>query len=523
LETNTTGWSGANVTISQSTSYAKYGSNSLKGVVATTGTNRYIDFLNTAVPIISGQTYTYSCWVYLPTTNTADISLTLQAYPWNATGFGAGINLNTQTVTRGTWTRFSGTFTPVNAGGGTPATSCLFRVINTASWAAGQEIYIDGALLEQSNTLGDYFDGSTTIPLGAAWTGTANASSSTLTGIQTPIFTGIISDVEISLDGYGEIGSIARYSVTAVGSLAQLNKRLVGASGYAKEFDGTRVFNILSEAFLTSWLDVNPTLQWVQLPTEVTWATYDATNESLVNALATTVDQPGDYELHQYTDGETNAYELIQQAAQSGRGVLWEGGDGHLHYDDYGHRLNNTSLTLTADDILARGLKTTAQWSEIVNDVTITYKANATERARDEQSVILYGQLAGNRTTQLEEATAAQDQAQSFLTSRSYPRTYPEIITIPLHSPTVSDNTRDALAAVYNGLPVTTSDLPAVFGTTFTGYVEGWTWNLTRYTAELALTCSAFFETYPHLVWFQIPPTTTWAGYTPITDTWQDL
>lgn len=338
-----------------------------------------------------------------------------------------------------------------------------------------------------------------------------------------PIFTGIISDVEISLDGYGDIGSIARYSITAVGSLAQLNKRLVGASGYSKEFDGTRVFNILSEAFLTSWLDVNPTLQWRQLPTQTTWQTYDATNESLVNALTTTVDRPGDYELTAYSGGETNAYELIQQAAQSGRGVIWEGGDGHLHYDDYSARLDNTPLTLTSDDILARGLRTIAQWSEIVNDVTVTYKANATKTARDEQSVILYGQLAGSRSTQLEQATAAQDQANSFLTSRSYPRTYPEVITIPLHSPTVSDATRDALAAVYNGLPIVTNDLPAVFGTSFSGYVEGWTWNLTRYTAELVLTCSAFYETYPHLVWFQIPATTTWAGYTPITDTWQDL
>ena len=340
---------------------------------------------------------------------------------------------------------------------------------------------------------------------------------------QEQIFSGIISDVEISLDGYGDIGSIARYTLTAVGALAQLNKRLVGASGFSKEFDGTRVFNILAEAFLTSWLDVNPTLTWQQLPTQTTWATYDATNEALVNALSTTVDVPGEYELTVYNGGKTNAYVLVQQAAQSGRGVLWEGGDGHLHYDDYSARLDNTPLTLTDDDILARGLRTTAQWSEIVNDVTVTYKANASKTARDEQSVILYGQLAGTRATQLEQATAAQDQANAFLTSRSYPRTYPEMITIPLHSPTVSDATRDALTAVYNGLPVVTNDLPAVFGTSFSGYVEGWTWNLTRYTADLALTCSAFYETYPHLVWFQIPVTTTWAGYTPNTNTWEDL
>jgi hypothetical protein len=100
---------------------------------------------------------------------------------------------------------------------------------------------------------------------------------------------------------------------------------------------------------------------------------------------------------------------------------------------------------------------------------------------------------------------------------------YPEQLTIPLHSPTVSDATRDALTLVYNGLRINTAALPAVFGTTFDGFVEGYTWNLTRYTAELALTCSAYSETYQSIIWYQLPPTTTWAGYNPSTTEWQDL
>jgi hypothetical protein len=179
-------------------------------------------------------------------------------------------------------------------------------------------------------------------------------------------------------------------------------------------------------------------------------------------------------------------------------------------------------LELTADDILARGLRTAAQWGEIVNDANVTYRAG-TANARDEQSVILYGQLSGSRTTQLHNLTDAQAQATDFIESRAYPRTYPEQITIPLHSPTVSDATRDSLVAVYNGLRINTTALPAVFGTTFDGFVEGWTWNLTRYTADLTLTCSAYSETYSSVIWYQIPPTTTWAGYTPSTTEWQDL
>ncbi len=336
------------------------------------------------------------------------------------------------------------------------------------------------------------------------------------------IFAGIISDIDISLQAYGSDGSIAVYTITAVGPLSQLNRHLVGASNYAKEFDGTRILNILTEAFLQSWSDVGATLKWSDLPNEVTWASYDATNQALIDNLVANVDVPGQYELMAYNSGEDDAYTLATQAANSGRGVLWEGGDGDLHYDDYQSRASATPLELTADDILARGLRTAAQWGEIVNDANVTYRAG-TANARDEQSVILYGQLSGSRTTQLHNLSDAQAQATDFIESRAYPRMYPEQITIPLHSPTVSDAKRDSLAAVYNGLRISTTALPAVFGTNFDGFVEGWTWNLTRYTADLTLTCSAYSETYSSVIWYQIPPTTTWAGYTPSTTEWQDL
>jgi hypothetical protein len=340
------------------------------------------------------------------------------------------------------------------------------------------------------------------------------------TGTQ-EIFAGIISDIDISLSAYGSDGSIAVYSITAVGPLSQLNRHLVGGANYAKEFDGTRILNILTEAFLQSWSDVSPTLTWAQLPAGTTWASYDATNQALVDNLTANVDVPGQYELQAYSGGEADAYTLTTQAANSGRGVLWEGGDGDLHYDDYQARASATPLTLTSDDILARGLRTAAQWGEIVNDANVTYRAG-TANARDEQSVILYGQLSGSRTTQLHNLADAENQAADFIRSRAYPRMYPEQITIPLHSPTVSDSTRDALAAVYNGLRISTEALPAVFGTTFDGFVEGYTWNLTRYTAELALTCSAYSETYSSIIWYQVPPTQTWATYNASIQ-WEDL
>ena len=338
---------------------------------------------------------------------------------------------------------------------------------------------------------------------------------------QETIFTGTISDISISLDAYGDIGSIARYSVTATGSLALLNRRLAGTSGYSKEFDGTRVYNILREAFVTEWDDLDNVSTWNDQPNIVTWANYDGANLALVDGLGTDVDVPGQYELYAYSDGETSALQLAQTAADSGRGVLWEAADGSIHYSDYAARALNSALELTGDDLLANGLVNNAQLGNIVNNVTIEYKANATQSARDDQSAILYGELAGTKATWLESGVDALAQAEAYLESRAYPRIYPEELSIALHSPTVSDATRDALAAVYNGQRVQTSALPMVFGQVLDGFVEGWTWELTRYEAFLNLYCSAYSETYPSPIWLQVPQITTWNSYT-ATTTWEN-
>jgi hypothetical protein len=341
-------------------------------------------------------------------------------------------------------------------------------------------------------------------------------------GVDQTIFGGTVSDIDISLDQYGSIGSIAQYSITAVGALAQLNRRTAGGSNYAKEFDGTRIFNILHDVFLTSWEDLAPTLTWAQLPALATWDSFDGVAEAVVANLVTDIDQPGQFELELYNDGEALALGLVQIAAQSGRGVLYEGATGELFYDDFVSRSLETALPLTDADINSQGLRTAAQWSEIVNDASVTYRAG-TESFSDGASIFLYGQQSGTRDTVLHNAADALQQAEDFVASRAYPRMYPETISLPLHSPTMGNATRNALIAAHVSTLITTGDLPAVFGTTFQGYVEGINWQLTRYTADLTLTLSTQTETYPNLNWFQIPVTTTWAGYTPSNTEWQDL
>lgn len=325
------------------------------------------------------------------------------------------------------------------------------------------------------------------------------------------IFTGTISDIQVTFDAFGADGSIARYSVTAVGPLAQLNKRLSNAS-YAEEKDGTRVFNILSDAFTTTWADLVGNTSWTNAPNDISWAQYDAEAAALVTGLAADVDTPGQYILVAYSGGETNALSLAQDAANSGRGVLWEASDGSIYYDDYAARALASPYALTANDVLASGLMVDAKWGEIYNYVDVVY-ASGTASDENVLSQQLYGVLVGSKTTTLKNLTDAQAQASDYIKSRAFARVYPNALTVPLHSPTVSDATRDQMAAVYNGLYITCDDLPPVMGGELKAFVEGWQWSLTRYTAELTLFLSAYSETYSRQIWLQVPQTTTWATY----------
>jgi hypothetical protein len=331
------------------------------------------------------------------------------------------------------------------------------------------------------------------------------------------MFTGVISDIQIKLGGFGSIGGYAIYSITAVTTLASLNKRLAGGDNYPKQFEGDRIYDICYEAFITTWSELSSTA-WDALPIVGTWDSYEGTSITLIDDLATDIDQPGQYELHAYNEGITNALSLAQEAAQSGRGILYEKSDGSLHYDDFLKRLSYTPLSLSGNEILVDGLTTDSQWSEIVNDATVTYKANAEETWRDEQSTQLYGELTGSRSTQLENLTDAYNQAFAFIEARAYPRMYPNTISVALHSPTVSDAKRDQLLDVFCGTPLSVTGLPSVFGILFQGFVENYTWEIREKEAFLTVGNSSFKESYPSIIWLQVEPLLTWATYPPLVE-----
>lgn len=335
------------------------------------------------------------------------------------------------------------------------------------------------------------------------------------------MFTGVISDIQISLGGYGSTGGYAIYRITALTVLSALNKRVAGFANFPKQNDGDRIYDICYDAFITSWGELSAT-EWLDLPLTPTWDSYEGISVALVTDLATDITRPGTYELIAYNEGTTNALTLAQNAAQSGRGVLYEKSDGSLNYDDYFKRLTYTPISLGTNEILVDGLTTDSQWSEIVNDATVNYKNGDVEYWRDEQSIAFYGELSGTRDTQLHNLSDAYNQAFAFIEARSYPRLYPNTISVALHSPTVSDAKRDQLLQIFCGTPLSVDGLPPVFGNLFEGFVENYTYEIKEKEMFLTMGNSSFKESYPSIIWLQVEPGLTWAAYPPLVE-WDDV
>ena len=174
IELATTGYAGARTTLSLDDTFVFTGNRSLRGTISSALSGQYID--GTQTSIVASTSYTFSCYVYLPATNTADSDFRLQFHPWTGSAYLSAISGTIVTIPRGVWTRLSVTGTmPSNA------TQVLPRLLSTTTLAVGQVYITDGWLLEQSSALGDYFDGNTTASGDYIyrWNGVVSNSSST--------------------------------------------------------------------------------------------------------------------------------------------------------------------------------------------------------------------------------------------------------------------------------------------------------------------------------------------------------
>jgi hypothetical protein len=309
---------------------------------------------------------------------------------------------------------------------------------------------------------------------------------------KTQIFNGSLTDINIDLQ-WGDGNGFFRYQITAVGVMAKLNDVLVGGSGYAKQYDGTRIAAILSDCGVDT----------------------------------TDITTPGTYEIavYSHTNGPTNALQLARDAANSAMGVLFEvpNSNGRITYQSYLDRPNNTEIVLTTADVLANSYTIGLSSNEVANKVTLTYgNAGASGTTyTDTVSTAIFGIREGVRNTTLHNSSDANTIAQTILASRANPEF--DLKTITINLAVVSDALRNSLCLATIGTRIRIDNLPTNELESFAGFIEGYTWQCGRNMETITLTVSNYGTQYPYTLWDQLNGTDTWNTYALATTTWGDL
>jgi hypothetical protein len=324
-------------------------------------------------------------------------------------------------------------------------------------------------------------------------------------GTYVPIFGGSITDIGIEVATAGDAGIVTTAALTALGALSRLPKALTEGV-LSKELDGVQIETILTDLLVNTWNEVPAALEWVTYPATTTW-------ENAENTGLGTIDS-GIYELEARTADVSDMYSLVSELANSGFGYLYEDAQGRINYAGADHRQNylaaNGYTTLSANQALAAGIRTTTQAGDVRNDIALKYRAG-TEFATDADSILTYGKLSQSITTTLHNKVDAESQAQRYLDLRKFPRAKFESITFPITSPEINDATRDALLGIFMGQPIKLTDLPLnISGGQFEGYVEGWTWNVSYNSITLTINVSPIEFSTVAVYWSQVSASETW-------------
>jgi hypothetical protein len=157
-ETDTTGWSSIDTTITRDTAQSFAGSASVKSVATGGATAKALAPTFTATV---GATYIVSAYVYVPSGH-PDVFLAISGF----TDF-----IGPTVTAKDQWVRVSETSTATT-------TTPRLQIHSSAPATAGDTFYVDAVLYEDGGILGSYFDGNSA---GGSWTGTAELSASTLT------------------------------------------------------------------------------------------------------------------------------------------------------------------------------------------------------------------------------------------------------------------------------------------------------------------------------------------------------
>jgi len=319
------------------------------------------------------------------------------------------------------------------------------------------------------------------------------------------IFGGSITDIIVGVQTGGSIGITQTISITALGALSRLPKVLTEGV-LPKELDGQQIYDVLAGILYGSWNEVPASLTWAAYNPTTTWA--NAENSGLGEI------DTGNYELASRAASVTDAYSLVAALATSGLGYLYENSAGQISYADSTHRSTYLSthgyVDLSANDAFASGLQLATRSGDVRNSITLGYKNSGQVSNSDPDSIAIYGTLAQNIQTSLENVADATSQAAFYLGLRAYPRANFNQISFPLGSPEIDNSDRDNLLGVFMGMPVTINNLPNNMQTTFQGFVEGWQFQagINSLTLSIYMTPTEF--SIQAMKWSDVSGAETW-------------
>ena len=330
------------------------------------------------------------------------------------------------------------------------------------------------------------------------------------------LFGGFLTDVSIYVRNAGSIKSMQEVRLTAVGALARLVRANFNGN-LSSDYDGNQIYELLSGALFQSWQEVPGNLEWQNYEATTTW-------ENAENSGLGEIDQPGDYQLASQNNLNASIYEIASGIANSGLGYLYEDSQGRIGYADSTHRgqylAANGYVDLDAREAYGAGLEIIKRAGDVRNFVSISYGSSGNQSVEDsdDASIALYGQLAANIETTLQNQGDAEAQAAFYLQIRAYPQYQFKTIVFPLGNPEIGDTNRDALLNVFMGQPLNIQNLPANMNGEFQGFVEGWTWRAGVRGLTLELTLSPIAYSLQAFRWNSVPATETWNTLSPTLD-----
>jgi hypothetical protein len=333
-------------------------------------------------------------------------------------------------------------------------------------------------------------------------------------GAYVPIFGGSISDFTISVNSVGDLGYTTIASITALGALSKLPKKITEGV-LSQDFDGDQIYTLLSDYLLGRWNSLSPSETWAAYDPTQTWAT--AENFGLGE-----IDRPGVYDLISRSSSDTDLYSLCNAIANSALGVIYEDANGNIGYADAFHRQNyladNGYTTLDANHANGLGLAITTRAGDLRNSFTIAYdnNANQTYTAEDLQSQAIYGVYGESYISLIKNTSDAEDLADRFIALRAFPSAKFQSITFVLGNPEIDDFDRDALINIFLGQPVWVQNLPPnVSNGSFQGFIEGWTFSASLNNLTVTFNASPVNFSQIAVKWDQVNSAERWNTLNP--------